>query len=716
MAKGTKTPHPPRDARVTSEQAAGVRRLVRENVAAIEHLEPQALKPTLEVLLHARTELRKDLAKWMRTVEDPTERFTAHKMRVMLRSLEGSIDALGIRMGDMLDMTRHPNATAADRAMADGLKKGSRSTGPLAAKNLEHEIVRLGHIFGESLVGPQINIATMMARGNKMLAPRLETSAKRYGAAIGNDLRFQLAVGVARGETFEQMVQRLRRLGGPTGPVAVRGIFGQPNAIVEDIPEGLFVRYRHFAERYVRTEMMNAYNVQHDEGIRELNNTRSKGEPVYMRRWDAAADMRVCSECKYLDGKLATVGGLFVGGYDQPPAHPNCRCICVAWLQSWAADMGEISADDVKGAAERAPAAERKGNAITITAPERPIAPPKPTEDESFKPISSSKHTKLLEAHEAKLTDEEKDAQTKYGITWHRHVNNSLRTGERHPNEEHAARIDKVVKDLDSAIAKSAAPQNMVVYRGTDHPGFADLKVGDRVIDKGYTSTSLDKGTAGGFAGKSGTVFHIEVPKGFATAPVGGASEAEFLLPRGSKFEVTGVTKGAKGEQTIVKMRAETKLEDKLAANVNPPEERKNPKRVEAARKAGEVSAERRREIFSAVKSNLPSELHVVWDKEGHKYMRQEAGRIKGVKDRVNAASKISQAFTETYGSGGETAFGNEGDRFFKRAEIEAKHAETWADEQERKYYEQESKRARHDAPDEWSKPPKVTNDDDPPF
>lgn len=325
---------------------------MRENVAAIEHLEPQALRPTLEVLLHARNELRADLAKWILTVEDPTERFTAHKMRVMLRSLEGSIDALGIRMRDMLDMTRHPNASALDRSMAKGLEKGVRLTGPLAVKNLETEITRLGHIFGESLVAPQIDTAAVIARGHRLLAPRIETSAKRYGAKIGEDLRFQIAVGVARGETFEQLVQRLRRIGGPTGPVAVRGIFGNANAIVEDIPEGLFKRYAYFAERYVRTEMMNAYNVQHDEGIRELNDSREKGEPVYIRRWDAAADGRICSECKYLDGKTATVDGLFVGGYDRPPAHPNCRCICVAWLKSWAADMGEISSG-VKGAAER---------------------------------------------------------------------------------------------------------------------------------------------------------------------------------------------------------------------------------------------------------------------------------------------------------------------------------------------------------------------------
>jgi hypothetical protein len=168
------------------------------------------------------------------------------------------------------------------------------------------------------------------------------------------------------------------------------------------------------------------------------------------------------------------------------------------------------------------------------------------------------------------------------------------------------------------------------------------------------------------------------------------------------------------------------------------PTEKKNPKRVEAAKKAAEASAERRREIHSAVKSNLPQELQVAWEKEGHKFMQQEAARIRGVKDRINASSKLSEAFAEKYGSGGETAFGNEGDRFQKRAEIEAVHAETWANEQEREYYEAAQKaalldgdidengeltaqgRAKHAAakPEEdWTPPPAAKiDDDDPPF
>lgn len=523
--KATKTDREIEGARrATREQVAGVRRLVREQVAAVERIEPEAIKPVLEVLTEARRELREDLRRWMATIDNPTDTFTAHRMRVMLRSLEGTCKALGVKLDEFVD-GRAVHATRAERALLDGLRKGTRETGALSVKALETEIGRLGHLFEQSLVGPQIDQAIVLARGDRLLfkSGRIPSSAARYGGNIADDLRFQISVGVARGETFEQLTQRLRRIGGPTGPVAVRGIMGHPGAIIEDIPEGLFVRYRHFAERVVRTEMMNAYNIQHREGIRLLNKERSPGTPEYMRRWDATADARVCSICRRLHDTLAPIGGDFPGGYDHPPAHPNCRCVELAWRPDWGG-------------------------------------------------------TGASEASEAK--------------------------------------------------SESA----------TEH-----------------------------------------------------------------------------------------------AAAVPPEEKKKNQKRIDAARKAGEASQERRREIYSAVRTNLPEDLHVAWDKEGHKFMRQEAGRIKGERDNINAASKMSEAFAEQYGAGHETTRGYEGDRFHKRAEIEAKHAETWADEQERKYYEAAQAAALHAgeidengeltelgrakqaaAYDEWS-PPKAS-DDDPPF
>ncbi len=151
---------------------------------------------------------------------------------------------------------------------------------------------------------------------------------------------------------------------------------------------------------------------------------------------------------------------------------------------------------------------------------------------------------------------------------------------------------------------------------------------------------------------------------------------------------------------------------------------KKNPKRVAAAQKAAAASVERRREIHSAAKSNLPDELQTVWDNEGHKFIKEEGARIRGVKDPINAGSKISEAFAEKYGSGFESIHGNEGDRYYKRAEIEASHAETRFKELERKHYEEQRHAAGEDDEyarklraenDAWLNPPKV-DDDEPPF
>jgi acetyl esterase/lipase len=45
----------------------------------------------------------------------------------------------------------------------------------------------------------------------------------------------------------------------------------EDNVTKEDIAEGLFARYRHWAERVVRTEVMNAYAVEPGAGIEEHN-------------------------------------------------------------------------------------------------------------------------------------------------------------------------------------------------------------------------------------------------------------------------------------------------------------------------------------------------------------------------------------------------------------------------------------------------------------
>lgn len=281
-------------------------------------MSPEALRAVIPALRQARDELQSDLTDWLANTPDGAQRFTARERARALRALEGA-------MGRVREL---------EPAIAGGLEAGRAAVGPLAVENLGKEITRLGSIFGEALHVPQIDTAAVIARGDRMLWKRHERSARRYAGAVGEDIQGLLAVGLAKHETFEQLVTRLRRISGGRG----LGMAGDPAG---DIADGLFTRYKHWADRLVRTEMMHAYNVQHGEAIAAVNEARPDDEDPYLRKWDASADRVTCPLCKELDGTVATLEGTFAHGIKGPPAHPHCRCVVLAWLARWGNIKGE---------------------------------------------------------------------------------------------------------------------------------------------------------------------------------------------------------------------------------------------------------------------------------------------------------------------------------------------------------------------------------------
>lgn len=282
--------------------------------ADIGRLPAPVLRDLAPLLAQAQRETEHALREWLKNVPDGAERFTAQQYRRALVQLR--------------------EATAAIRqtqpVLAKGLLAGGRRAGGMAVSHLQQEYAFYAARFGGSIAPIPIQVASVVAHGEKMLIPRFRSSAARYAGSIGQDIRTQLGVGVVRGESFHQLAMRLVRLGGPRGAIALRGVRGAPGAYVEHIGEGLFKRYRGWADRLVRTEMVNAYNVQAAEGLREAADV----VPGLMQKWDATTD-RVCPICKALDGAIARVGRPFRGGYMQPPAHPNCRCALIAWHRDW---------------------------------------------------------------------------------------------------------------------------------------------------------------------------------------------------------------------------------------------------------------------------------------------------------------------------------------------------------------------------------------------
>jgi len=111
------------------------------------------------------------------------------------------------------------------------------------------------------------------------------------------------------------------------------------------------------------------------------------------------------------------------------------------------------------------------------------------------------------------------------------------------------------VTKLDDAIdAVEPISQEVIAYRGVKGNGldfFETMKTGDTYTDKGFTSTTIDPYVAKQFGGVSGyyegIIFRYKLPAGtkgifpsnFTDKSIGrDTSEAEFLLPRNSKFKI----------------------------------------------------------------------------------------------------------------------------------------------------------------------------------
>lgn len=323
----------------TGQRIKAVEKLVHESVATVDALTPAQIHSLLPVLAQAKAELQKELQEWLSSGPGAEDKFTAYQKTQALRALEATFQ----RIKDL------------DPAMAHALGMARKETGGLAVANLNNEIARLSSIFGGGMVHlPQIDTAAVIAQGNKLLFKRHASSAKRYAGSIGDDIRVRLGVSLAKGDTFEQMVQRLR------GSSAFRQAvsMSDPAAASHGVADAMFNRWRHWADRLVRTENMHAYNVQHDLSIEHVNANRGDEDEEYLRRWDASADVVTCDICKDLDRTLATIGGLFKYGYRSPPAHPYCRCVVLAWLARWGNFKGEAPSKDAHGA-DIAPTADK---------------------------------------------------------------------------------------------------------------------------------------------------------------------------------------------------------------------------------------------------------------------------------------------------------------------------------------------------------------------
>lgn len=518
------------------------------------------------VLDAAEVELTQDLAKWI-GLGKGADRFTPQLYRNALLQIRKTLVHIRGQMAeDMASVMRH----------------GGQIAGHLATAHLAMEVQAFSGMFEHSIRPIAFEASSVIAEGSKTVIPRFKNSAARYAGQVGEDIRKQLAIGLVRGETVDQMTTRLAKLGGPKGLVYTRGMAGSPNARAEVISEGLFRRYRHFAERLVVTETVNAYNTYAMTGMDHLESE----DPGYFKRWDGAVDRRTCDFCARYDDVVVKLDESFPGGVKHPPLHPRCRCAVVVWRKEWT--ESKFKDDLLK---ESIGGKEPKGVAAI---PHRIKTPTPPKKEKAPKEVKAKKETKkeikareeaerieaqrlykekTLKAREEaikestakrekwekweksfsdKLTPQEKESIHAYGRYAYGDMNDLLRHGKltNFSSPRSVAEIAEYNKNMTSALAKAPKlEQPITVYRGMQAPEYTDhLKPGDRFEDKGFGSTSVERGPAEGFARwdrnkPKGAIFEITLPTGTRAAPLPTEmmGEKEILMRPNAQYKITSV-------------------------------------------------------------------------------------------------------------------------------------------------------------------------------
>lgn len=299
----------------------------------LAHLDKQALVALLPAMVEAEKEVAKAMDRWLADTAGGDSRFTMHQYRQVMLQLKQA------RKGVVARLSKEPGWTKdIEKAMNDGLRNAGTTAGRFAVRHIQEELATFDAVFRSGLSPIPIQEAAILATGEKALVPHYKRSAKRYSGGVWQDMQRQFAIGLLRNETVDQLTSRLVRLGGPKGMVDL----GHRS---EFIAEGLFKRYRYWAERVVRTETINAYNIHADATIRSAHEI----DDEIQKRWDASMDRRLCRICSGLHGKVVNVDELFPGGYEDPPAHPNCRCAVTAWHKSWTDEEEGLYGEEVEG-------------------------------------------------------------------------------------------------------------------------------------------------------------------------------------------------------------------------------------------------------------------------------------------------------------------------------------------------------------------------------
>lgn len=361
-----------------------------------------------------------------------------------------------------------------------------------------------------------------------------------------------------------------------------------PATIARNLSKNITGITRQRALVLARTEIIAAHAEGQLDGFEELQVEKVQ----VMAEWSTAGDDLVCELCLPLEGAIMTVRE----ARGMIPRHPNCRC---AWMP---ANVGERAKSQLEKDLAATPAKIRsslkaglpkktragvkvpqtvreakrrstwagKGTRVAKAVPPSPVPAPLPAVPRTPKLDQTYRRGKREFRH-ADLTKTDKKAILEYqsgsydsdvgGFT---SIQGYLREGEvpawlkKHGVTR--AKVGKYVDEIDAALKKSVAAEEMVAYRGIRDSAttfgiddIRDLRPGLRFTDKGYTSTTMSRKVASDrFAQKLNRwedprVLNITIPEGHPAMPMQMVSdiagvEREIVLPRGLTFEIERIS------------------------------------------------------------------------------------------------------------------------------------------------------------------------------
>jgi SPP1 gp7 family putative phage head morphogenesis protein len=311
--------------------------LAKGVVLDIQKMEAGALKALANVMSVAQQELAQDLSKWVAKLGPNA---------AQLKYTAAHIKQVQMLLGIAQQQAKYPKA-AFPNVVAYAMQSimGGANAPQAAVATLMAQLDNTAKTFG-GMPGPQLIEAGFLAKGDKLVLDQYKKSATKYAGQVKDDLKLQFGVGLAKGETVDQLVKRIAKLSSFQGAVDA----SNPKHAGAAMAAGLTKRYHNQAERLVRTELINAYNHTAMASIGLL----AAYEDGVEARWDASLDMRLCLICKGLHDKRTKPGHLFPGGYARPPAHPNCRCAIVAWIDEEWKDDTDLDLTGIPSAQELA--------------------------------------------------------------------------------------------------------------------------------------------------------------------------------------------------------------------------------------------------------------------------------------------------------------------------------------------------------------------------